>query len=62
MGQHMSESAAFRIGALVLHPGRELLKDGQRQPLGSKALALLSVLAEARGQMVTKDELMAEMK
>ena len=58
MGQHMSESAAFRIGALVLHPGRELLKDGQRQPLGSKALALLSVLAEARGQMVTKDELM----
>ncbi len=27
-------------------------------PLGSKALALLSALAEARGQMVTKDELM----
>ena len=58
MGQHMSERAAFRIGALVLHPDRQLLKDGQRLPLGSKALALLSVLAEARGAMVTKDELM----
>lgn len=54
----MSESAAFRIGALVLHPDRQLLKDGQRLPLGSKALALLSVLARARGSMVTKDELM----
>ena len=59
MGQHMSESAAYRIGVLVLYPNRELLKDGQRLPLGSKALALLTVLARADGRLVTKDELMA---
>lgn len=58
MGQHMAESAAFRIGDLVLHPDRQLLKDGERQPLGSKALALISVLARANGRLVTKDELM----
>jgi TolB-like protein len=55
----MGDSEEFRIGRLVLQPGRQLLDQGRRVPLGSKALALLSTLAEARGQMVTKDELMA---
>ena len=55
----MSDSDEFRIGHLVLQPGRQLLDAGRRLPLGSKALALLSVLAEARGNLVTKDELMA---
>ena len=54
----MGDSEEFRIGHLVLQPGRQLLDGGQRLPLGSKALALLSVLAEARGALVTKDELM----
>lgn len=54
----MGDCEEFRIGHLVLQPGRQLLDSGQRVALGSKALALLSVLAEARGALVTKDELM----
>lgn len=55
----MGDSEEFRIGHLVLQPGRQLLDQGKRVALGSKALALLSALAEARGSLVTKDELMA---
>jgi TolB-like protein len=55
----MGDCEEFRIGHLVLQPGRQLLDSGRRVALGSKALALLSVLAEARGGLVTKDELMA---
>ena len=58
-GVWMGDSEEFRIGHLVLQPGRQLLDAGRRLPLGSKALALLSVLAQARGALVTKDELMA---
>jgi adenylate cyclase len=48
-----------KIGRFVLQPFRILL-DGQGMvPIGSKALDLLSVLAEADGAVVTKDELMA---
>ena len=54
----MGNSTEFSIGHLTLQPGRQLLADGRRLPLGSKALALLSVLARARGALVTKDELM----
>jgi TolB-like protein len=54
----MHGGGEYRIGALVLQPGRQLLDGGQRLPLGSKALALISTLAAARGAMVTKDELM----
>ncbi|MFM5895359.1 MAG: winged helix-turn-helix domain-containing protein, partial [Novosphingobium sp.] len=54
----MGDASEYRIGALVLQPHRQLLDNGNRIALGSKALALLSVLAEARGVLVTKDELM----
>ena len=54
----MGQGEEFRIGLLILQSNRQLLEAGRRVPLGSKALALLSALAEARGQMVTKDELM----
>ena len=54
----MKDVAEYRIGHLVLQTGRQLLYDETRIALGSKALALLSVLAEARGALVTKDELM----
>ncbi len=54
----MQGGEQYRIGALVLQSNRQMLHQGQRVPLGSKALALISVLAEARGAMVTKDELM----
>ena len=55
----MKDAAEYRIGDLILQTRRQLLRDGSRITLGSKALALLSVLAEARGALVTKDELMA---
>ncbi len=49
----------FRIGQLTLRPHRELLKGGVPVSIGGKALALLSFLTEARGALMTKDELMA---
>ena len=58
MGADAAGAEEFRIGELILEPDRQLLHHGQRLPLGSKALALLSVLAQARGGLVTKDELM----
>jgi DNA-binding winged helix-turn-helix (wHTH) protein/TolB-like protein len=48
----------LRIGRHILQPHRQLLEDGERVHLGARALAILSVLAEARGEIVTKDELM----
>src|SRR5882757_9421482 len=38
---------------------RELLADGVSLPIGSRALDILVVLIEARGELVTKDELMS---
>jgi DNA-binding winged helix-turn-helix (wHTH) protein len=54
----MQDGEEYRIGELVLQSNRQLLLSGQRVPLGSKALALISALAEAGGALVTKDELM----
>jgi DNA-binding winged helix-turn-helix (wHTH) protein/TolB-like protein len=48
----------FRLGSRTLQPHRQLLADGQRVALGKRALDILSVLAEARGEIVTKDELL----
>ena len=36
-----------------------LLRDGKLVPLGNRALEILGVLASAKGEIVTKDELMA---
>lgn len=47
-----------RLGTLTLQPHRQLLADGAPVPLGRKPLDILSVLAHAKGQLVTKDELM----
>jgi TolB-like protein len=52
------ENSEYRIGHLLLQPHRQLLKGSERLPVGSKALALLSALAEAKGGLLTKDELM----
>src|ERR1700761_8825971 len=38
---------------------RELLADGIAVPIGSRALDILLVLIEARGNLVTKDELLS---
>lgn len=48
----------IRLGSRTLQPRRQLLARGQREPLGKRALDILSVLAEARGGIVTKDELL----
>ena len=46
------------LGTLTLQPRRQLLADGRRLPLGRRALDILSVLAEAKGEIVTKDEIL----
>jgi TolB-like protein len=48
----------FHLGSRTLQPHRQLLADGQRVALGKRALDILSVLARARGEIVTKDELL----
>jgi DNA-binding winged helix-turn-helix (wHTH) protein/TolB-like protein len=52
-------AAEYHVGRFTLRPHRQLLRDGAPVPIGRKALDLLSVLAEAEGALVTKDELMA---
>ena len=47
-----------RLGSRTLQPRRQLLVAGRREPLGKRALDILSVLAEARGEIVTKEELL----
>lgn len=47
----------FRIGRHILQPSRQLLMDGERVHIGPRALDILTVLAEANGEIVTKDEL-----
>lgn len=48
----------IRLGSLTLQPGRQLLANGTPVPLSRKPLEILTVLANARGELVTKDELM----
>ncbi len=52
-------SKEYRVGRFTLQPFRQLLDAGVPVPVKPKALAILSVLAEANGALVTKDELMA---
>lgn len=47
-----------RLGSRTLQPRRQLIANGQRVALGHRALDIVSVLAEARGGIVTKDELL----
>ena len=49
---------AYRVGRFTLEPYRQLLECGRPVPVKRKALAILSVLAEAEGVLVTKDDLM----
>lgn len=52
------ERKDYGVGRFRLEPFRQLLEDGQPVPVKPKALAILSVLAEAEGALVTKDDLM----
>lgn len=49
----------YRVGRFTLEPFRQLSESGDPVAVKPKALAILSVLAEANGGLVTKDELMA---
>jgi DNA-binding winged helix-turn-helix (wHTH) protein/TolB-like protein len=53
------EVEEYRVGRFTLIPFRQLLANGAPVAIGGKALELLSVLAQARGALVTKSELMA---
>jgi len=55
----LASSAECRVGRFTLRPHRQLLDGSVPVSIGRKALDLLSVLAEANGALVTKDELMA---
>jgi adenylate cyclase len=53
------DKAAYTFGPFCLEPATgRLLRDGAQLALGHRALVLLQVLAEAKGQLVTKAELM----
>src|SRR5271156_842552 len=60
MGLTDEDLGAVEFGRFRLLPHRrELRADGAAVELGSRALPVLKVLAEARGALVTKDEIMA---
>lgn len=50
-------ASAIRIGTLSLRPGRDLRGESGQIAIGGRALALLSVIAEARGATLTKGDL-----
>ena len=54
-----ASGGAYTFGRFTLEPRRQLLDSGRPVQIGGKALDILSVLAEAKGDLVTKDELMA---
>jgi TolB-like protein/Flp pilus assembly protein TadD len=57
----MQQTEAFRFGAFRLLPAqRELLLRGTPVQLGARAFDLLVALVRRRGQLATKDQLMAE--
>ncbi len=55
---HLMPDRTYQIGRFALLSHRELVGPEGPQALGRKAIKLLSVLAEANGAIVTKDELM----
>lgn len=62
MGCERGELTAdeFRFGPFQLFPGRrELLRDGEKVRLGSRALDILVALVARRGEVVPADELIA---
>lgn len=53
------QALEYKLGRFTLQPHRQLLEAGVPVAISRKPLDLLSVLAEAEGALVTKDELMA---
>ena len=52
------EGQQHSFGPFVLSPGKELRRDGAVVPLGQRALALLEAMLDARGEVVTKAEIL----
>ncbi len=52
------EKFEVRLGRLTLQPFRQLRLGGRVVPIGNKALEILSTLAAAKGELVTKCHLM----
>src|SRR4051812_36604417 len=50
----------YSFGPFVLSPGRELRRDGMVVPIGHRALLLLQTMLEARGEAVTKADILAK--
>jgi DNA-binding winged helix-turn-helix (wHTH) protein len=60
VGGSDSAATSIRFGAFCLRPvQRLLLQDGQRVPVGSRALEILIALLERPGQLLSNKELMA---
>jgi len=57
---HSPVERTFSFGEFSLIPARQLLlRNGTRIRVGSRALSILTTLVERRGELVTRDELMA---
>jgi DNA-binding winged helix-turn-helix (wHTH) protein/TolB-like protein len=56
---HLMGGKEYKVGRFTLQPFHKLLDSGQPVPVKPKALAILSVLAEADGALVAKNDLMA---
>lgn len=52
------DAAQLSFGPFTLHAAAGLVRDGRPVPLGTRALALLTALAEAAGEAVTKERLL----
>jgi TolB-like protein len=52
------EGQQHSFGPFVLSPGKELRRDGAVVPLGQRALVLLEAMLEAKGEVVTKAEIL----
>jgi len=48
----------YSFGAFVLHPGRELLRDGKAVGVGQRALQLLELMIASEGAVVTKADIL----
>ena len=53
------DETQYAFGPFVLLPGRELRRDGRPVALGPRALAMLETMAAARGEIVTKEEILS---
>lgn len=50
----------YTFGPFVLHPGRELQRDGRAVAIGQRALVMLETILAADGEVVTKSDLLAK--